>query len=137
MTYTERKKNLTRARRGNAEGTAHDSRPHRSCTERTTSRAPASSPLAVVLGGVLSPFRGGSRATGVKLSPPVGQSEIGADGPVRRRAESKKESRRKRRANEEKRDEEEEEKEEIRRGSDGRDGSRVGGEGLATETGRK
>lgn len=69
-TERKRKKKLARARRRNAEGTAHESRPRRSNIKRTISCAPASSPLAVVLEGVLSPFRGSLRATGMKLSPP-------------------------------------------------------------------
>lgn len=69
----------------------------RGYTERTTSCAS----LAVVLGGVLSPFRGSLRATGVKLSPPRDQSEIGAVGPFGGESKSKNESRKKHSANEE------------------------------------
>lgn len=53
---------------------ARDSRLRQSYAERTISCAPASWPVALVLGGVLSPFRGSSRATGVKLSPPWGRA---------------------------------------------------------------
>lgn len=70
--HTERKRKKTRASKMKKRG-RHSARIAAASArniKRTISCAPASSPLAVVLEGVLSPFRGSLRATGMKLSPP-------------------------------------------------------------------
>lgn len=110
--YGRKKKEKKIHARERDEETRKTRRTNRGCVKaapREDDFLRASWPLAVVLGGVLSPFRGSLRATGVKPSPPWDTEGDRRGRAVRRRAKSKNEPRRMKHLADEERDEEEEE----------------------------